>query len=118
MRGPQRGTIRKCLSILFAFFTVVSLHTPPSALAQQQWSVGYWTPWGNPSLPPAQIEWKGLTHVVYWGGLVQSNGSLDLTTQLVTTQGPTLISTAHAQGVKVMLGLLQGVWIGQTDTMQ
>lgn len=96
----------------------VSRLAPPQTTASEQWSVGYWTPWGNPALPPSQIEWAALTHVIYWGGLVQSDGSLDLTTQRVTIDGPTLIAAGHANGVKVLLGVTQAVWLGQTDTLE
>src|ERR1700730_12013953 len=80
-----------------------------------QWSVGYWTPWGNPQLPPSAIQWNAITHVVYWGGLVNPDGTLDLDTQQVTTYGSTLVSAAHANGVKAILSIVQPYWWGNTD---
>src|ERR1035437_10114492 len=103
------------VALAFALFFLVA----QTGFAQQQWSVGYYTPWGNPSLPPTAIEWGGVTHVIYWGGIVHADGTLDLSTQLVTTDGPTLISAAHAHGVKVLLGLMQANWItGDSNTLQ
>ena len=124
MQSPKSTGIRvKCsmlvkASLALALFFLVA----QSALAQQQWSVGYYTPngfAGKPWLPPSAIEWGGVTHVIYWGGVVHSDGTLDLTTQQVTTDGPILISNAHANGVKVLLGLFQANWLsGGSNTFQ
>jgi len=105
--------LAKYLPIKFLVF----LATIPSLMGQQ-WSVGYWTPWGNPAIPPSAIEFGGLTHVVHAWALVNANGTLDLTTQRVSTDGPTLISAAHARGVKVLLGVGQMYWAGQTTNLQ
>jgi GH18 family chitinase len=88
------------------------------SLQAQQWSVGYWTPWGSPALPPAAIEWGGVTHVVHAWALVNPDGTLDLTTQRVSTDGPVLIAAAHASGVKVLLGVAQMYWTGKTTYLQ
>ncbi|HEX4999279.1 MAG TPA: glycosyl hydrolase family 18 protein, partial [Terriglobia bacterium] len=106
--------IRKiCLFVLFG-----ALFVPNSLFAQQQWSLGYWTPWGNPTLSPSQIEWGGLTHVIHAWALVQSNGSLDLSTQRISSDGPTLVANAHSHGVKAILGIGQMYWSGQTTNLQ
>jgi GH18 family chitinase len=101
-----------------ALFICLFLLIPPVAFAQQQWSQGYWTPWGNPGIPASDIEWGGLTHVVHAWALVRADGSLDLDTQLVSSQGPVLISGAHAHGVKALLGIGQSYWTGQTTNLQ
>jgi chitinase len=81
------------------------------------WSLGYWTPWGDPPLPPDRIEWRGLTHVVHAWALVRPNGTLDLSTQRVSPDARRLVSAAHANGVKALLGVGQPYWTGQTRNL-
>ncbi len=83
-----------------------------------QRSIGYYTPWGNPVLSPDQIEWAGLTDLIYWGAAVHADGTLDLNLQLVSTTGKAIIAAAHAKGVKVLLGLIEADWAGGANTMQ
>jgi len=83
-----------------------------------QWSLGYWTPRGNPALPPTKIDWEAVTHVVHAWALVRPDGTLDLTAQRVSSDGPALISAGHARGVKVLLGIGQPYWLGQTTNLQ
>ena len=53
------------------FLLVLGIYLIPSQVfAQQQWSQGYWTPWGNPGIPPAAIDGGGLTRFVHAGPLV------------------------------------------------
>ncbi|MBI2063370.1 MAG: glycoside hydrolase family 18 protein [Candidatus Yanofskybacteria bacterium] len=110
-----------CIGLsLVLIITVASfsaLFSKTSSAAIQQWSVGYWTPWGNPAISPSQIEWGGLTHVVHWAALVQPDGSLDLNTQLISSDGPALISAARSKDVKVLLGIAQPFWQGQTNNL-
>lgn len=90
----------------------------PTGLFAQQWSIGYWTPWGNPAVPISAIQWDALTHVVQWGALVKPDGTLDLTSQQVSANASAIIATAHAANVKVLLGIGQAYWLGQTTNFQ
>lgn len=83
---------------------------PPTST---QWSIGYWTPYGTPAVPIAEIQWDGLTHVVQWGALVGSDGSLDLTTNRIAENAPVLIAAARDAKVSVLLGLTQAYWRGE-----
>ncbi|HEX4996611.1 MAG TPA: glycosyl hydrolase family 18 protein, partial [Terriglobia bacterium] len=65
-----------------------------------------------------QIQWGGLTHVIYAWALVQPNGTLDLDTQQVAANAPALVAAAHAHGVKALLGVGQPFWLGQTGNLQ
>lgn len=78
------------------------------------WSIGYWTPWGEPAVPIDAIQWDGLTHVVQWGVLVGPDGSLDLATNHVEDNAPKLIAAARQANVKVLLGVTQAYWRGQS----
>jgi chitinase len=83
----------------------------------ERWSLGYWTPWGSPALPPDQIEWSGLTHVVYAWALVRPDARLDLSTQRVSSEAPALVAAAHSRGAKVLLGIAQPYWLKQTSNL-
>jgi chitinase len=90
---------------------------PMEEIVVEQWSLGYWTPGGNPPIPPSEIEWEGLTHVVHAWALVRPDGTLDLNTQRVSSDGPALIAEAHARGVKALLGIGQPYWLGQKTNL-
>src|SRR5205823_8781349 len=38
------------------------LDREPAPPPVRPWSMGYWTPWGNPKLPLSDIDWQALTH--------------------------------------------------------
>jgi hypothetical protein len=97
-----------------AFVFLFLLH---SAFAQQQWSIGYYTPYGSPGSPVSALDMGGLTHIVHWAALVQANGTLDLNYQQIAADGPGLITKAHGAGVKVILGLVNPYWIGQSGNL-
>lgn len=82
---------------------VVSLQPP---LSTSQWSIGYWGPSGG-QFPVSTIQWNGLTHIFQIAAIVNADGTLNLTEQHVATYAPSLISTAHANNVKVSLTLVQ-----------
>ncbi len=76
--------------------------------AGETWSMGFFTPWGDPPIPVAEIQWEGLTHIAQFAAVPQSDGSLQMTFadnhDAVTRS---LISNAHANNVKVMLCIWQ-----------
>jgi hypothetical protein len=78
--------------------------------------MGYWNGWG-PS-PVSAIDWGGVTHVIHWAALVNANGTIDLTTENISASAPSLISAAHGAGRKVVLGIMQPGWAGQTTNLQ
>jgi chitinase len=49
---------------------------------------------------------------------VNADGSLDLSTELISSNADELVSAAHAAGVKVLLALIQSNWTGQTTTFE
>src|SRR5207237_2892868 len=81
----------------------------PSGFAQQ-WSMGFWT--GVTGEPIANLNWGGLTHIAHVGAAPNADGTLTLTcsigpcaTSLFASEVTTLITTAHANNVKVLLDL-------------
>jgi chitinase len=101
-----------------------------SVAAQQMWVTGYYPYWAIDAMPPQQMNWNGLTHVIhffarpeqvppYFGPAFNANDA----GQLIwgTDQGhavgersnpDTLIKYAHMHGVKVVLSL-GGIYGGQ-----
>ena len=59
----------------------------------------YWT------TSPAQLDFSGLSHVAYFGVELNADGSLSYESRW-HNDGPTLVSRAHAEGVKVHLCLI------------
>ncbi len=83
---------------------------PPIPPVKPQWSMGYWNTVA-PYCPMVDMTWSGLTHVIHWAATVLSDGTLNLSnlsSRTFTTDAQELIAAAHAQGVKVVLGLAQG----------
>jgi chitinase len=83
---------------------VVSLQTPPVV---NQWSMGYYLPyaagWGYPAFPVSSLQWNGLTHVIHTAVLVNADGTLNPV--YISDNAATLITAAHANQVKVLVGL-------------
>src|SRR5438270_4959432 len=78
-----------------------------TTFAAGQWSIGYWSPWGSPGCPVSDIDMSALTHIIHWAAVVRADGTLDLNQQNISSDAPALVSTAHASGVRVLLGLIQ-----------
>jgi chitinase len=73
--------------------------------AQTTWSMGYYFPAATGGIPAlSTIQWSALTHVGMVGGNPNSDGSVTLSSGFAS-QAPPLISTAHANGVKVLFVL-------------
>jgi chitinase len=96
------GTNSKQLSL-----TINPATAPPPPATSGQWSLGYWTQWGSPVIPVSAIDFKALTHVVQYAAIINADGSLDVNTYAVAANAKSLVSTAHAAGAKVLLGLIQ-----------
>jgi hypothetical protein len=84
-------------------FLFASVFWPGMADAQQ-WSMGFWT--GMNGVPVSSLNWKGLTHIAHVAVVPNADGSLQ---DLDLGGASALISSAHANGVKVLLDL------GNTD---
>jgi chitinase len=80
--------------LMLAFFTV------QSASAQTTWSLGYETPYGTQAAL-SDIDMTALTHITHVGGAPLADGTIVLSKNFAT-KSTTLISLAHAAGVKVL----------------
>jgi chitinase len=82
-----------------------------------QWSLGFWTPWGKPSLPISEIHWSALTHIAYAWAIVRADGTLDLDMQRVSIDAAALVTQAHAHHVKALLAVAQAYWTGDKASL-
>ncbi len=71
--------------------------------------VGYYPAWVARSLPPADVGYGSLTHVIHAFARPEPDGRLTLPPGFID---PALIAAAHAHGTRVLLGL--GGW-GNSD---
>src|ERR1035438_7451198 len=101
--------VLKKLAVLFILFLTASFG--------QQWSIGYWAQFGTP-IPVSKIQWDGLTHVIQGEALINSDGTLNLTSYNFAANAPELIAAAHSANVQVLAGLEQGYWLGQSNNFQ
>jgi chitinase len=53
------------------------------------------------------IQWNGLTHVVQAFALVNADGTLDLSTNQVSSTAAALVTAAHTNNVKALLSIIQ-----------
>ena len=58
-----------------------------------------------------------VTHIVHWSALVNADGSLDMNYHRISADAQPLISAAHASGVKVLLGILNPYFLGQSGNL-
>ena len=72
----------------------VSLQTTP---LPSQWSIGYYS--AN-DMPVTGIQWAGLTHISHACSYVNADGTLDV--GAISPYAATLVTTAHANQVKVL----------------
>ena len=74
----------------------------------QQWVVGYYVGYQIDAYPIADIAWSALSHIVFAPVTVNADLTLDLSFSDPhggTQDAKTLASTAHTNGVEVLLGL-------------
>jgi GH18 family chitinase len=121
------------LSILLLTLTILSGGGEP-AHTQSMWVTGYYPYWAMDAMPPWQINWNGLTHVVHFFARPEQTppffgpafnptdaGELIWGTDQGHAVGDqsnpdTLIKYAHLNGVKVILSL-GGIYGGQDATV-
>jgi chitinase len=118
VRRLASWTLGIAMLLALALLSTPSWFGRARAGRSQQWSLAYRTPRGNPPIPPSEIDWSGLTHLVQWAALVRPDGTLDLETQSVITDGPALVSAGRTKNVKVLLGISQAYWQGQTTNLR
>jgi chitinase len=100
---------RFVLTALLVAAALVGLAGPAQAAraARSRWVLGYYVGYQRNLMPPAQIEWTTLTHLVVGPVNPRSNGTLDTTFDIDATRGPALAkhlgALAKQHGVVPML---------------
>jgi chitinase len=113
---PEGGTISREASVTDGPVTVVDSGPTPDfgprpdgGSATGQWVLGYYAGYDTGSLPIAQIDWNGLTHIAF-APLKVMPGSVNLDFSFDEgSQGPidarAISTAAHAHGVKALFML-------------
>jgi chitinase len=74
--------------------------------ASGRWLTGYYPSYQESLMPPSEIDYTALTHLIHWPVLPRPDGTLDLDTFGMTLeQSQTIVKGAHAAGIKVLLGI-------------
>jgi chitinase len=107
----NKALINKSLK-KFAMLSTLLLVGLSSQVFAQQWSMGYWT--GYDGDPESALDWKAITHLIHWATVHQNtNGTLNFlcsggvscSQSEYITYASGIIAGAHANNVKVILGL-------------
>jgi len=95
--------------VLLVFVCLVCLFVSAGsnrAYAQSSiWVTAYYAGWMQSALPASAIDYTAMTHINYFAIVPNSDGSIDLSGNGVTynSNAKTLVTNAHAHGVKVIL---------------
>lgn len=88
---------------------LASFSAPAAAAAANQWVMGYYMAYHSSLLPPHQIDWSGLSHIVMGRVKAKPDGTLDTQFDWDPVNGPALARDiavrAHAAGKKAILML-------------
>lgn len=90
-------------SIVFAVLVSSLFFFPGSLVLAQQITVGYYAAWNSSDLPFNKVEYSHLTHINVAFAYPLSNASLGFLEGGIPF--PSLVSSAHAAGTKVLISL-------------
>lgn len=80
---------------------------PPAPTAPAIWITAYYASWTTGTLPPSNVDFTAMTHVVHFSVVPRADGTLDAAANGVidAAAAAALIAPAHAAGTKVLLAL-------------
>ena len=82
-----------------------------SCSSATKWVTAYYTGYGQDMMPPSEIDFASLTHLVHFSAVPRADGSLDTETDGLTAEhSAAVVAAAHAAGRKVL------VTVGGADT--
>lgn len=81
---------------LFLFNTSGNAQTKP-------WVDGYYTGYGSGTIPANQVDYSAMSVVIDFAVVVSSNGSLDATSNGVSSIAASSVADAHAAGDKIIV---------------
>jgi chitinase len=104
MSGP--GYAQRISSAAVALLVVLS--SPSVAESSVRWVTGYYAAYSEfppASMPPGEVDYTALTHVIHWPVVPLADGTFDPDTYgLTAAQSAEVVSRAHAVGTKAILG--------------
>jgi chitinase len=89
---------------------VLFVPASPAGASVSRWVLGYYVGYLRDALPPAQVPWSGMTHIVVGPVTPRADGTLDTTLDIDATHGPALArqlargATAHGVTPMLMIG--------------
>ena len=103
------------ISIVCAVCLLLSAGSNQLNAQSNIWVTAYYAGWEQDHLPASQIDYTALTQINYFAAIPNADGSIDLSGNGVTYNSnvQTLVTNAHAHGVKVLLTV--GGWSTEAD---
>lgn len=110
---PSLGNPEGCLDLaprayienMLAILSVLGLALSHSASASTPKVVGYFPDWAASSYSTAKLDFRKITHVAWSFAIPDTDGNLHSTVGSDLRRLDTLVQSAHAQGVKVVVSL-------------
>jgi len=80
--------------------------TAPAGAVTVRWVSGYYPSYEQFTMPPSQIDFTGVTHLIHWPVIPNTDGTLDTARyDFTAAHSNDVVTRAHTAGVKVLLGL-------------
>lgn len=94
----MRHTIKECFLYVLLFF----FYTAPKA-EPNFWVSGYYPAWARNTLPPVNIEFGALTHLIHFSFLPKADGTLQNEFGMSASHCNATVAAAHSSSKKVIL---------------
>jgi chitinase len=96
MRNSLISVVKRTSLLAGALFLTVAAHATP-------WVMGYYTGWGQSSLPPSAVDYSAVSALIHFSVIPLTNGALNATTNGLTPANiSAAVSATHAAGKKIL----------------
>lgn len=120
-------TINLRLETIWLFLIVILLGTTSITAQTKPWVSAYYAGWElgdgtNGYLPISKVDFTAMSHVIHFALVPNSNGTLNATSNGISTAGASALTTAaHAVGTKVLISIggwsSEGGFMGATSAL-
>lgn len=84
----------------------VATRTPTSPSTGVRWLTAYYPSYQQFLVPPSEVDYTAVSHLIHWPVLPRTDGSLDTaSTDFSEQHSADVVARAHAAGTKVLLGI-------------